>query len=185
MQISTWKCTSIQKKMKAFLRLVADWLTEKPFYSQHVVGMLKECLWSKNKQIIVSLKAVWFYSRQRIICESREMCASTYKSFWTWIEKNVLTYCRAIAKRAAVMTCLSVLCKSKFFSFFFWRRKVRVGKNLGCFPERKQRRILFSSSGMINFRSLTLWLARGKWLMKFPDRKIPSNLMFNSLSRRL
>lgn len=46
------------------------WLADnqKPFYSC-TLGMLKKCLWSKNKQIIVSLKAVWFhsFSRQRII----------------------------------------------------------------------------------------------------------------------
>lgn len=130
-QISTWKCT---KNWKLFsVCLLIGW-QKKPFYSQHVVGMLKECLWSKNKQIIVSLKAVWFYSRQRIIYE---LCASTYKSFWTWKEKNVLTHCRAIAKRTAVMTCLFMLCKC---TFFWWRHEFRVGKNFGCFPERKQRR---------------------------------------------
>lgn len=87
------------------------WLADRKslFIASSLSGCRRKVLWSKNKQIIVSLKAVWFYSQspENYMWIKREkesclLCASTYKSIWTWKKKQrkvLLTRCRAIAKR--------------------------------------------------------------------------------------
>lgn len=176
--------TGIEKKRaenwKAFAVLIG-WQSLALFIAQHVGWMWKKCLWSKNKQIIVSLKAMRIVihrqSPENYMWGEREHWKiqpepSTYKSTWTWTTRCGKQLPKKTRKLNDVLLgehFYFVLCKLSFvLNFFRWRLDFSCRKTKAFMPETFCQPIAWSISDLwLRFCSqFDRWLTEPKWFIR-------------------